>query len=235
MGYMIQQSLANGLWESGMHSPVATVITQVIVDEEHAAFEEPSKPIGRFYPADAVEELERHGWTLREDPQGRGWRRVVASPPPLEIVEQPVIARLIDDGVIVIACGGGGIPVCSDAAGSLRSIEAVIDKDLASALLASSLDAHTLAILTEVDRIYLNFGEPSQEPLDLIDVDALEDLSSQGHFPPGSMGPKVEAVISFIRRGGERAIVTSPELLGHALDGRAGTQVVSARLRATAS
>ena len=235
MGYMIQQSLANGLWESGMHSPVATVITQVIVDEEHAAFEEPSKPIGRFYPADAVEELERHGWTLREDPQGRGWRRVVASPPPLEIVEQPVIARLIDDGVIVIACGGGGIPVCSDAAGSLRSIEAVIDKDLASALLASSLDAHTLAILTEVDRIYLNFGEPSQEPLDLIDVDALEDLWRQGHFPPGSMGPKVEAVISFIRRGGERAIVTSPELLGRALDGRAGTQVVSARLRATAS
>lgn len=235
MGYMIQQCLGNALWESGMQSPVATVITQVIVDDEHPAFTHPSKPIGRFYPAEQVAELERHGWTLAEDPQGRGWRRVVASPPPVEIVEEAVISRLLGDGVIVIACGGGGIPVCADPAGSLRGADAVIDKDLASALLASAVDAQTLAILTEVDRIYINFGRADEEPLDEVDVTSLERLLAQGQFPLGSMGPKVEAAVSFIRGGGRRALVTSPELLERALAGEAGTQVTSAApVRATA-
>jgi carbamate kinase len=228
MGYMIQQCLANALWESGIQSPVATVITQVIVDDHDPAFEDPSKPVGRFYPADQAGELKRHGWTLKRDAQGRGWRRVVASPPPLEIVEQPVVRRLLDEGVIVVACGGGGIPVYADAAGSLTGAEAVIDKDLASALLARTVGAHTLAILTEVDRIYLNYGEPDQRPLVTVDVATLERLTAEGHFPPGSMGPKVEAVISFVRAGGQRAIVTSPELLEASLAGRAGTHVVPA-------
>ena len=235
MGYMLQQCLANALWESGIHSPVATVITQIIVDDEHPAFEDPSKPIGRYYPDDAIDELRAHGWALKKDPQGRGWRRVVASPPPLEIVEQPVIAGLLAEGTVVIACGGGGIPVCTDEAGSLRGAEAVVDKDLASSLLARSLDAHTLAILTEVDRVYLNFGRPDQQPLTEVEPDSLEHLASEGHFPPGSMGPKVEAVVSFVREGGERAIVTSPELLERALQGEAGTHVSATRLRATAS
>ena len=235
MGYMLQQCLANALWESGIHSPVATVITQVIVDDEHPAFDDPSKPIGRFYPDEAVDDLRAHGWTLKKDPQGRGWRRVIASPPPLEIVELPVIARLLAEGTVVIACGGGGIPVCADEAGSLRGAEAVVDKDLASCLLAGSLEAHTLAILTEVDRIYLDFGGPAQRPLTEIDAGALERLAAEGHFPPGSMGPKVEAVVSFVRKGGERAIVTLPELLERALQGRAGTHVSAARLRATGS
>ena len=157
------------------------------------------------------------------------------SPPPEEIVEQPVIAKLVHDGVVVIACGGGGIPVAADEAGSLRGVEAVIDKDLASALLSSSLEADCLTILTEVDGVYVDYGKPTQRLLDEVDVDSLERLAAKGHFPSGSMGPKVEAVISFIRKGGARAIITSPELLGRALEGNAGTHVTPARLSATAS
>lgn len=228
MGYMIQQCLGNALWESGIHAPVATVMTQVIVDEDHPAFENPAKPIGRFYPAPQVAELERHGWAMREDPQGRGWRRVVASPEPLEIVEEAVVRELLAAGVIVIACGGGGIPVRADDAGSLTGTEAVIDKDLVSSLLATAIGASTLAILTEVDRVYLNFGAPDQQALDNVDVGALKRFSDEGHFPSGSMGPKVAAVIGFIERGGARAVITCPEMLADALEGNAGTQVVPA-------
>ena len=225
MGYMIQQCLAGALWESGIQSPVATVITQVIVDDDDPAFRDPSKPIGRFYPDDQVEGLRRHGWTMKQDPQGRGWRRVVASPRPVEIVEEPVVRRLVGDGVIVVACGGGGIPVRADEAGTLTGADAVIDKDLASSLLATAVGASTLAILTEVDRVYVDFGRPEQRPLDAVDVAALKLLAADGHFPPGSMGPKIEAVIGFIERGGERAIITSAERLENALAGDAGTQV----------
>jgi carbamate kinase len=204
---------------------VATVITQVIVDDDDPAFRDPSKPIGRFYPDDQVEGLRRHGWTMKQDPQGRGWRRVVASPRPVEIVEEPVVRRLVGDGVIVVACGGGGIPVRADEAGTLTGADAVIDKDLASSLLATAVGASTLAILTEVDRVYVDFGRPEQRPLDAVDVAALKLLAADGHFPPGSMGPKIEAVIGFIERGGERAIITSAERLENALAGDAGTQV----------
>ncbi|MFN2489446.1 MAG: carbamate kinase [Actinomycetota bacterium] len=228
MGYMIQQCLSNALWESGLSSPVATVITQVIVDEEHPAFHDPSKPIGRYYRADQVDELRRHDWTMSEDPQGRGWRRVVPSPEPVEIVEQPIIRELLSEGVIVIACGGGGIPVYSNEAGALNGTDAVIDKDLASALLATQVDASLLAVLTEVDRVYLNYGAPNEQPVDEIDAASLRRLASEGHFPAGSMGPKVDAVVRFIERGGKRAIITSPDLLEAALDGRAGTQVTPA-------
>jgi carbamate kinase len=225
MGYMIQQCLANALWESGLHSPVATIITQVVVDEDDPAFGKPSKPVGRFYPAEQVQELRAHGWILAEDPQGRGWRRVVPSPLPIEIVELPVISELLQAGVIVIACGGGGIPVVADGAGSLRGSDAVIDKDLASALLALGVKASVFAILTEVDRVYLNYRRPGERGLTAIDPAALRSLAADGHFPSGSMGPKVEAAASFIERGGERALVTSPELLEEALAGRAGTVV----------
>jgi carbamate kinase len=236
MGYMIQQCLASALWESGILSPVATVITQVIVDEDDPAWSDPAKPIGRFYPAEQVEELEGHGWIMKEDPEGRGWRRVVASPRPVEIVEEPVIRRLLSDGTIVVACGGGGIPVRADEAGSLTGTDAVVDKDLASSLLASAVGATTLAILTEVDRVYLDFGGPGQRALDAVDVAALKLFAAEGHFPAGSMGPKIDAVIGFIERGGERAIITSPERLENALAGNAGTHVTSSlELEATAT
>jgi carbamate kinase len=240
MGYMIQQCLLNALWESGLESPVATVITQVVVDEDDAAFGRPAKPIGRFYRAEQVRSLERHGWVLREDPQGRGYRRVVASPEPVEIVEQPVIAELVAAGVIVVACGGGGIPVVADEAGSLTGTDAVIDKDLASALLATGLGASAFAILTEVDRVYLNYRRPGERAVGEIDSTSLRRLAAEGHFPSGSMGPKVEAAARFIESGGDRAIITSPELLEEALLGSAGTVVVGegalgARARRAAS
>jgi carbamate kinase len=235
MGYMIGQCLANALWESGLQAPVATVVTQVIVDEDDPAFSDPTKPVGRFYPDDQVVTLRKHGWTLARDSQGRGWRRVVASPRPLEIVETPVIQAMLEAGVIVIACGGGGVPVRPDDAGSLIGVEAVVDKDLASSLLATQIGASTLVILTDVERVYLRYGAPDQEALESLDANTLRRLADEGHFPSGSMGPKVEAVIGFIGRGGERAIITSPERLTHALEGRAGTHVLSARAGAAAS
>jgi carbamate kinase len=226
MGYMIQQSLGNALWESGIQIPVATVITQVLVDEDDPAFTEPSKPIGRYYPTDQVEELKNHGWTMKEDPNGRGWRRVVASPAPREIVEEPIVSELVASGVIVIACGGGGIPVVADDAGSLRGVEAVVDKDLASSLLANAVGASVFAILTEVDRVYLDYGQAGQQPLDAVDPATLARFAAEGHFPAGSMGPKIKAVLGYLERGGEHAIITSPELLDEAIQGKAGTHIV---------
>ncbi len=227
MGYMIQQVLGNAMWEAGLHQPAATVITQVIVDEHDPAFRDPSKPVGRFYPEGSLEDLEAHGWAMKPDGQGRGWRRVVPSPEPEEIVELPVVAELLAGGVIVIACGGGGIPVVAGAAGSLEGVEAVIDKDLASALLARELKADTLAILTEVEHAYTGYGTGDQRALGELDVDALRTLAAEGHFAPGSMGPKVEAAARFVEGGGVQAVITDPEHLEAALDGRAGTRVIS--------
>jgi carbamate kinase len=235
MGYMIQQCLLNAMWVSGLQTPVATVITQVVVDENDPAFSRPSKPIGRFYGADQVADLERHGWVLEEDSQGRGFRRVIASPEPREIIEQPVIAELLAAGVIVIACGGGGIPVVADEAGSLTGTEAVIDKDLASSLLAAGVGASAFAILTEVDRVYVDYGGPGERGLSEIDSVSLRRLAGEGHFPPGSMGPKVEAAARFIEGGGDRALITTPELLCDALAGAGGTVVVAAPARQRAA
>ena len=161
------------------------------------------------------------------DPQGRGWRRVVASPEPLEIVEAPVVRTLLQTGMIVIACGGGGIPVVAGEAGSLHGIDAVIDKDLASALLAKTLHATAFVVLTDVERVYLGHGTDDEEGIDLIDASALRRHQLQGQFPAGSMGPKVSAALSFVENGGGRAIITSPECLADALSGRAGTHVVA--------
>ena len=224
MGYMIQQCLSNALWESGIRLPVVTVVTQVLVDEEDFAFQHPTKPIGRFYPAEQVEKLKHHGWIMTE--QQDGWRRVVPSPLPREIIEQDVIGEVLDEGIITIACGGGGVPVVAAEGGSLKGIEAVIDKDLATALLATNLGAHTLAILTGVDTVALNYGSERQVDLDEVDVEDLRRHAAEGQFPAGSMGPKIDAVVGFIERGGTRAIITSPERLAESLDGKAGTQVV---------
>ena len=232
MGYMIQQCLANALWESGIRIPVVTVVTQVIVDEEDPAFSDPSKPVGRYYPDDEADRARGdHGWVMKKDPEGRGWRRVVASPKPREIVEQDAVSELLDEGVIVIACGGGGIPVVAGAGGSLEGVDAVIDKDLASALLANNIGAEVFSIATEVENVFINYGQPTQRALTTVAVDELGSYLGEGHFAPGSMAPKVEAAIEFLGRGGSRAIITSPESLEDALAGRLGTQVVATNER----
>jgi carbamate kinase len=228
MGYMIGQCLGNALWESGLQQPVATVVTQIIVDENDPAFSDPTKPVGRLYPHDAVEDLRGRGWSVKADPQGGGWRRVVPSPEPLEIVEVAVVAELLQEGVIVIACGGGGIPVASSPTGALHGVEAVIDKDMASGLLASHLKADTLAILTDVDRVYLHFGTEHQLGLGDIDVGSLRRRSAEGHFAAGSMGPKVEAAARFVERGGSRAIITDTTHFEEALGGSTGTHITPA-------
>jgi carbamate kinase len=233
MGYMIQQCLSNALWESGIRLPVATIVTQVLVDEEDPAFQKPTKPIGRTYPSEQLGGLMRHGWVMAQ--QKGGWRRVVASPVPTEIVEEDIIEAVLGQGVIVIACGGGGVPVIASEGGSLRGVEAVIDKDLATALLATNIGAHTLAILTGVDNVALNYGASEQLALEEVDVEDLRRYAAQGQFPAGSMGPKIDAVIGFVERGGQRAIITSEKLLADALEGRAGTQVVGRALSAETS
>ncbi len=230
MGYMIQQCLSNALWESGIRLPVVTIVTQVLVDDEDPAFQNPTKPIGRFYQAEDVEDLKRHGWVMSE--QKGGWRRVVPSPIPSEIIEEDVIRELLDSGVIVIACGGGGVPVVAGEGGSLSGVEAVIDKDLATSLLATHVGADTLAILTGVDNVAVHYGTPEEIQLDEVSVEELANYRSAGEFPAGSMGPKIDAVIGFIERGGPRAIITSPEHLAEALEGTAGTHVLGREIRA---
>jgi carbamate kinase len=226
MGYMIQQCLANALWESGIRIPVVTVVTQVIVDEDDPAFGEPSKPIGRYYSDEETTALRReHGWTMKRAPGGRGWRRVVPSPRPREIVEEDIVSELLDEGVIVIACGGGGIPVVAGRGGSLEGVDAVVDKDLASALLARRIGAKLFVIATDVEHVYVNYGAENQRRLDEVDTETLTRLYEDGHFPAGSMGPKVEAVIDFVARDGEHAIITSPEAVEAALMGKTGTRV----------
>ncbi|MEO8323574.1 MAG: carbamate kinase [Actinomycetota bacterium] len=230
MGYMIQQCFSNALWESGIRLPVVTVVTQVLVDDEDPAFQNPTKPIGRFYSAEEVEKLKGHGWVMTE--QKGGWRRVVPSPIPSEIIEEDVIRELLDAGVIVIACGGGGVPVVAAEGGSLRGVEAVIDKDLATSLLATHIGAQTLAILTAVDNVSLNYGTGDEVALDEVDVDDLRLFASEGQFPAGSMGPKIDAVVGFVERGGPQAIITSAEKLAEALEGKAGTHIVGRAVRA---
>ena len=225
IGYMIQQTLYNSL--SGIHEvrDVVTVITQVLVAVDDPAFENPSKPIGPFYTAEEASVLEKtRGWTVRED-SGRGYRRVVPSPRPLKIIETEVIRHLAGLGVIVIAAGGGGVPVVRLPNGDLQGVDAVIDKDLATSLLARELGAEYFINLTQVDRVYLNYGGEGQRGLHDIGLEEIKSLHRQGHFPAGSMGPKIEAAIEFLQAGGKTVIITSPELIGEAMEGRAGTRI----------
>jgi carbamate kinase len=225
MGYMLQQCLSNAFHDAGIPAVVASLVTQVIVDAEDPAFDEPSKPVGEMISADKVNEYQRLGWKLREDPARGGWRRVVASPDPTEIVEAYAIRTMVAEGVIVVAAGGGGVPVVQDERGRLAGAPAVVDKDLASALLATDLKADALLILTDVERVCLDFGGPNERPLDRISVAEVTELQQEGQFPAGSMGPKVEAVRRFVTATGGKGVITSIEKCEEALDGKTGTTI----------
>ena len=226
IGYQIQQTLENELRRRRMNQPVATVVTQVLVEAKDPAFRDPSKPIGPFYSeADAKFHAEKDGWQLKED-AGRGWRRVVPSPRPRAIIEEPVIWELLKRNIVVIAVGGGGIPVVKRKGGGLQGCAAVIDKDAASALLAAHLRADLLVISTGVDKVAINFGKPDQRDLDRITAAEARRYLKQGHFAAGSMKPKIEAALFYLRHGGRRVIITQPHLLEQAVAGRTGTHVV---------
>lgn len=226
VGYLLEQSLRNELAEAGLAYPVVSLVTQTVVSADDPAMLEPSKPIGPFYSrADAEERKRLLGWHIVED-AARGYRRAVPSPEPLEIVELDVIRSLVARKVVVISTGGGGIPVMR-VGGQLQGLEAVIDKDRASALLAAQLHVDLFAISTDTDYVYLNYKKPEQSRLTLVTVSQLEEYHRAGHFPPGNMGPKIESVIHFLHAGGQEAVITSVELLCAAVAGRAGTRIVS--------
>ncbi len=224
IGYMLTQSLRDELTVHGMHVPVVSVITQTVVSSNDPAMQHPTKPIGPFYSGAEAEERRRSlGWQIVED-AARGYRRVVPSPEPVEIVELEVIRDLVNDGVLVVGCGGGGIPVIRTD-GGLKGVEAVIDKDRASALLAASLHVDVFAISTDTDYVYLDYKRPTQRPLRDVTSAELKQHYAAGHFPPGNMGPKVESVLRFLENGGKQAVITSYEHLCEAIDGNAGTSI----------
>ncbi len=227
IGYLLQQALGEALGAEGLNKPVVTVITQVVVDACDPAFLEPTKPIGPFYSLSEAEPLQRtRGYVIKRVGRGpRAYRRVVPSPRPIEIVEWRVIHKLVAAGHVVIACGGGGVPVVREN-GRLRGVEAVIDKDLASERLATALGAHVLLILTDVKRVALRYGTPQQLDLERLTLEEAKRHLQSGEFPPGSMGPKIEAAILFLENGGERAIIASLEQAKEALEGQAGTEIV---------
>ncbi len=225
IGYMFQQVLMNEFRRMNMYKPVATVVTQVLVDRNDPAFQNPSKPIGSFMDEATARRRQQEGWHVIED-AGRGWRRVVASPRPLEILEQDVIQTMVDADIIVIAVGGGGIPVIRNEQGDLQGIAAVIDKDLASSLLARNIKADLFLISTAVEKVALNFGQPNQVWLDHMTVAEAKAYMAEGHFKKGSMLPKIQAIIEYLENGGKEAIITNPENIERALAGETGTRIV---------
>jgi carbamate kinase len=226
LGYQIQQALENEFRRRGLKKSVATVVTQTLVGRDDPAFDKPSKPIGQFYTrAEAEDRMKVERWAMAED-AGRGWRRVAASPKPLRIIESEVIKHLVKDGYVVIAAGGGGIPVAADEEGMLSGVAAVIDKDLASAVLAREIQADVLVISTAVEKVCFDFGKPTQRPINLMTVAEARNYAAEGYFHPGSMLPKVEACIQFLTEGGSEALITCPEALLSALDGKTGTRIV---------
>ncbi|MCX7027274.1 MAG: carbamate kinase [Spirochaetes bacterium] len=226
MGYMIAQSLYNALLKQGIVKQIVTIVTQVEVDPADSSMLNPTKYVGPFYKAEQVEKLRARGWIIKEDP-GRGYRRVVPSPMPLDVIEKDIIKDLVDGGKIVIAVGGGGVPVYREADGSLEGVDAVIDKDRASSLLANLVGADELLILTGVERVAINFKKPDQRFFDRLSLSDCELYLAEGQFPKGSMGPKIEAACDFIRRGGEKVIITSLENANEALHGKAGTLITA--------
>jgi carbamate kinase len=226
IGYQIQQALDNEFTKRGLNKAAVSVITQVVVSEDDLAFQSPSKPIGSFYTTEQSKVIyaQHPDWVLVED-AGRGFRRVVPCPQPLEIVEEAAIKLLIEDGNCVIAVGGGGIPVVRDSDGSLRGVDAVIDKDFASSLLAADIKADVLVISTGVPKVYLNYGKANERALDKVVLAELKRYIAEGHFAPGSMLPKIKAVASFLEKGGREAIITNPESLEEAVAGKTGTHI----------
>ncbi|MBI3243554.1 MAG: carbamate kinase [Chloroflexi bacterium] len=225
IGYMFQKALHNEFKKRGMKKEATTVVTQVLVNKNDPAFQRPSKPIGSFMSeAEAKVKMEQEGWAMVED-AGRGWRRVVASPLPKRIVEREAVETLIKAGFTVVAVGGGGIPVVENEKGELIGVEAVIDKDYASSLLANSIQADLFVISTAVEKVALNYNKPDQQWLDRITLAEARQYSEVGHFAKGSMGPKIQAVIWFLERGGKQALITNPENIGRALAGETGTWI----------
>lgn len=246
IGYMLQMALKNEFRARGIDREVATIITQVLVDEDDPAFRNPSKPVGPFYTKREAMVLKKElNWVLHED-AGRGFRRYVPSPEPREIIERSEIEALVKSGVVVIAVGGGGIPVVESAIRNprtanrtlppttaprptvpeLRGVAAVIDKDLASGLLATRVGADELVISTSVEKVYLNYNQPNQTALGLVRLVEVEQYAREGQFPAGSMGPKVDAALRFLRAGGEQVIITDPAHLSAAVAGKAGTRII---------
>jgi carbamate kinase len=232
IGYALQQNLQNWLFQRGIHKDVATVVTQVLVDREDPAFQKPSKPIGGFMDEDEARRREAAmGWSVVED-AGRGWRRVVASPLPKEVVELDTVKALVNAGVVVITVGGGGIPVIDTGNGVYAGTAAVIDKDYASSLLAQSIGADMFLISTAVEKVALDYGKPEQRWLDRITVSEAKRYLAEGtHFAAGSMAPKIQAIIWYLEAGGRHAIITTPENIGRALRGETGTHIVRDRAR----
>jgi carbamate kinase len=227
-GYALQQALYNEFLKRGIDKHVATIVTQVEVDRQDPAFQNPSKPIGTFMDAnEAQARRENEGWDVVED-AGRGWRRVVPSPLPKRVVEEPAIKNLMGAGMCVITVGGGGIPVVANESGKLMGIAAVIDKDYATSLLGNALNAELLIISTAVEKVALNFGKPNQQWLDTISLaEARQYLAEGTHFAKGSMAPKMQACIWFLERGGKKAIITDPPNISRALRGETGTTIVA--------
>ena len=226
IGYMFQQALYNEFLRRGMRKQAASVVTQTLVDRNDPAFSKPSKPIGSFMDeAMAKDRASNEKWTVVED-AGRGWRRVVASPRPKRIVEADAIRALIQAGFVVVGVGGGGIPVVEDEHGNLIGVEAVIDKDFGSSLLASMIGADLFLISTAVEKVALHYNKPNQQWLDRINLEQARRYQAEGHFAKGSMGPKIEAALSFLAAGGREVVITDPEHLLAAVRGEAGTRIV---------
>ncbi|MBU0740862.1 carbamate kinase [bacterium] len=225
LGYMIQQNLQNAMFLRGLDKQVATIVTQVLVDRGDPAFANPTKPIGPFYSAEQAEQVAREfGWIVKED-AGRGWRRVVPSPRPRQVIEFRVIKDLLEAGVLVIACGGGGVPVAKCEMDKIEGIDAVIDKDLASELLAELIEADTLVIVTQVEMVYRHYGAPGQVGLRRLAAAEARAMLEAGEFPAGSMGPKIDAALMFLAAGGREVVITDPEHLTAAINGESGTSI----------
>ncbi len=227
MGFMLEKAIVNELRKNSIDKDVATVITQVVVDKDDPAFQKPTKPVGPFYPRFRAQQLARQKkWTMVED-AGRGYRKVVASPRPIDVVPKWIIRDLVLSGQVVIAAGGGGIPVILNSRGLYEGVEAVIDKDYAASLLAREVGADLFIILTGIPRVYYNFGKPDQKPLPVITVEEAKKFLTEGQFPPGSMGPKIKAAIEYIEAGGQEVLITSASHLKAALLNRSGTRIVA--------
>ena len=226
IGYMLQKAMRTELDNGGPKLPITTLVSQTLVDASDPAFKNPTKPVGPFYSASEASELERlKGWKMISD-SGRGYRRVVPSPTPIDILEKETIIRLYEAGTIVISAGGGGVPVVRDRDGILSGVEAVLDKDRTAALLAKIMGMETLLILTDVERVAINYGKPSQKGLDKMTVQECKKYLAEGQFPSGSMGPKVESAVNFLSNSGaKKAIIASLEMAEEALSGKAGTTI----------